>query len=280
MIFDSHCHLQFKAFNDNRAEVLKKCREKDTKMIVVGTQQDTSKNGVELAEKNQDIKATVGLHPIQSKQVKVEEEDASFVARGEDFDREFYENLITESDEVVGIGETGLDKHHIPEDQDVDKLMDEQWSAFLEHVKLAREYDLPVVMHIRKAHKEMLSRLEDIEVDFDGVVHCFTSKWEYAKQYLDYGFNIGFTGIITFPPKSSNPQAQHNLWETVEQVSLDRLLVETDAPFLAPQKYRGDTAEPWMTEEVIKKVAEIKNLDYEEVEQRTAENCQSLFNIS
>lgn len=279
MIFDSHCHLQFKAFNDNRAEVLEKCRKKDTKMIVVGTQQDTSKNGVKLAGKYEGIKTTVGLHPIQSKQVKVEEENTSFVARGEDFDREFYENLITESDEVVGVGETGLDKHHIPEDQDVGKLMDEQWAAFLEHIKLAREYDLPIVMHIRKAHEEMLNRLEDIEVDFDGVVHCFTSKWKYAKQYLDYGFNIGFTGIITFPPKSSNPQAQHDLWEAVEQVPLDKLLVETDAPFLAPQKYRGNTAEPWMTEEVIKKVADIKDLDKNKVENKTAENCKELFDI-
>ncbi|MFB6182252.1 MAG: TatD family hydrolase [Candidatus Magasanikbacteria bacterium] len=279
MIIDSHCHLQFEAYEDDREEVIENCRDKNTRMILVGTQQDTSQKAVKLAEENQDMWASVGLHPIQSKEVKVEEEDTSFVARGEDFNIDFYRNLIEDSDNVVAVGETGLDQHHIPEDQDIDKLMDEQWSAYKQHVKLAQEFNLPVIMHIRSAHDEMISRLRDINLDYDGVVHCFSSNWEHAKEYLEMGFHISFTGIITFPPKSSNPDEQHNLWEAVEKTPLEKILVETDAPFLAPQKYRGDRAEPWMTHEVIKKIAEIKDLEVQKVKEQTVSNTQKLFKI-
>ncbi|MFB6225891.1 MAG: TatD family hydrolase [Candidatus Paceibacteria bacterium] len=279
MIIDSHCHLQFQAYEEDREEVIERCRDKDTKMILVGTQQDTSKKAVEMADDNEDMWASVGLHPIQKEEVKVHEEDTSFVARGEDFDLKFYSELIESSDSVVAVGETGLDQHHIPEDRDVDKLMDEQWSAYLKHIQLAQEYNLPVIMHIRSAHEEMIRRLRQIDTDYSGVVHCFSSNWEHAKAYLDMGFHISFTGIVTFPPKSSNPQAQQNLWEAVEKTPLDKILIETDAPFLAPQKYRGDKAEPWMSIEVANKIAEIKEKNLEEVKETTVANTQDLFEL-
>jgi len=279
MIFDSHCHLQFKKFKDDREEVIERCREKNTKMILVGTQQDTSKQGVKLAEKNEDMYASVGLHPIQSKQVEVEEEDTSFVAKGEDFDKQYYQELIEDSDEVVAIGETGLDKHHIPDNLSTEKAIEAQWSAYLKQIKLAREYDLPVIMHIRNAHDEMIARLKNIDTDYKGVIHCFTSNWSHAKEYLKLGFNISFTGIITFPPKSSNPKVQHDLWEAVAKTTLEKIMVETDSPFLAPQKYRGETAEPWMVKEVVKKVADIKDITCEKVRTKTVANTKQFFKI-
>ncbi len=279
MIFDSHCHLQFEKFNDNRKEVIERCREKNTNMILVGTQKDTSRQGVRLAEENEDMYASVGLHPVQSKQVQVEEDDTSFVARGEEFDKHYYQELIEDSDQIVAVGETGLDKYHIPDNLSTEQVVEDQWSTYLEQIQLARDYDLPVIMHVRDAHDEMIRRLKDINIDFKGVVHCFTSSWSHAKKYLDLGFNISFTGIITFPPKSSNPQAQHDLWEAVTKIPLEKIMVETDSPFLAPQKYRGKTAEPWMVTEVISKVADIKDMSYEEVKTETITNTKQFFKV-
>ena len=279
MIFDSHCHIQFKAFDEDRGEVIKKCKEKETVMNLVGTQKDTSKKAVKMAENNEDMYATVGLHPIQSKKVKVEEENTSFVARGEDFDTDFYQGLIDRSDKVVAVGETGLDKFHIPKDMSVDRIVDDQWSAFVEHAKLAENNDLPLVMHIRNAHDEMIERLKNSVPKVGGVVHCFTGNWEQAREYIEMGFHIGFTGIVTFPPKSKNPKPQEELLKVVERTPLESILVETDAPFLAPQEYRGDRAEPWMTEEVIKKIAEVKNMSYEKVRKKTVNNTKNFFNI-
>jgi TatD DNase family protein len=112
-----------------------------------------------------------------------------------------------------------------------------------------------------------------------GVIHCYISNWKNAEEFLKLGLYLGFTGIITFPPKKSDPQAQLDLWEAVRNCPLDRIVLETDSPYLAPGKYRGKRAEPWMVGEVARKIAEIKGITFEEVANQTTLNAQKLFNI-
>ena len=277
MIIDSHCHLQFKAFDDNRDEVIARSIEKGVIMNTIGTQMSTSKKAVALAEQYDEVYATVGLHPIQNKKVKVEEESTMFVARGEEFDTEYYRQLIKGSEKVIAVGETGLDAFHVPKDVDLNAIFDDQWAVFLKHVALAEEFSIPVVIHVRDAHDEMIERLREMDKAPRAVVHCYTGNWEQAQAYLDLGFYLGFTGVVTFPPKKTNPAPQIALNEVVENVPLDRILVETDAPFLAPQAYRGKQSEPWMTDEVIKHIAEVRGVPYEEMRKHTVQNTTQLF---
>ncbi len=111
-------------------------------------------------------------------------------------------------------------------------------------------------------------------------VHCYTSSWTHAEEYLNLGLYLGFTGVITFPPRKADPKAQENLLEVVKKIPLDRVVVETDSPYLAPMPYRGERAEPWMVAEVIKKIAEVKGLSVPEVEKATTNNAMNLFQFS
>jgi TatD DNase family protein len=308
MFIDSHCHIQFKSFADDYKDVVARSIEKGCIMNTIGTQMATSKRAVELAEQYDEIYATVGLHPIQSKKVSVEEEQyVSFVARGEDFDTAYYRELIQSSKKVIAVGETGLDAYHVPKDELLADVFEHQWALFLKHYELAEEFDLPLVLHVRDAHEEMIRRLEQIPPlvgearwglqqesadsikerppltpptrgrTFRGVVHCFTGNWQQAQAYLDLGFYLGFTGVITFPPKKTDPAPQEALLEVVDTIPIDRILVETDAPFLAPQAYRGQRCEPWMTEEVIKFIAERRGIDVGVFREQTVENTKNLF---
>lgn len=277
MFIDSHCHLQFKSYDDDRDAVIARCREKGMLMNTIGTQIDTSKAAIALAENYTEIYATIGLHPIQSKKVGVTEEYTSFVARGEDFDTEKYQSLIDSSEKVIAVGETGLDAYHVPKDQSLEQVMQDQWDLFLKHHELAKKNNLPLVLHIRDAHPEMIARMKQMQFDHPAVVHCFTGNWEEAQEYLNLGCYLGFTGVITFPPKKNTPEVQERLLEVVDNIPLDRVLVETDAPFLAPQAYRGGRSEPWMTEEVITCIAKRRDMTYEDVRDITVENTKRLF---
>ena len=280
MFIDSHCHLQFKSFESIQKDMINRCIEAGCIMNTVGTHLDTSKAAVALAEAYPEIYASVGLHPIQSKKVGVTEEYTSFVARGEDFETEAYRTLIQSSSKVIGIGETGLDAYHIPKDMPLTQVMDDQWNLFMRHVELSEEFNLPLVIHIRNAHAEMIKRLKEYYSSgkqIRGVVHCYTGNWENAQQYLDMGLYLGFTGIVTFPPKKNNPKEQLDLLAVVDNIPLDKMLVETDAPFLAPQAHRGKQCEPWMTREVIQFIAERRGLNYDDLEKITVENTKRLF---
>lgn len=302
-MFDTHCHLQFKAFRNDLTQVISRCAEKNMIMNVVGTQKDTSQKAVELAEEHENIYATIGLHPIQEYKTKVKEEETEFISRGEEFDGEFYEELV-KSEKVIAIGETGLDKFHVPKDKSLADVMQTQKNFFVQHYNFAKKHDLPLVIHVREAHDEMIDLLQSViarsdegatsqslrQRDFDvafqaprndskinGVMHCFGSNWDNAQKYLDMGLYLGFTGVITFPPKKTDPKLQEDLLEVIKKMPLDKILVETDAPFLAPQKYRGKRCEPWMVEEVVKKIAQVRNLSVEEVKEITMENSLHLF---
>jgi TatD DNase family protein len=181
---------------------------------------------------------------------------------------------------VIAVGETGLDLFHVPSDKSVEDVLEKQKQVFLEHARFAHEHDLPLAIHCRDAHDQMIELLKAKQFEgwnLRGVIHCFTSGWEHAKQYIDLGFYLGFTGVVTYPPKKTNPAPQLALTEVMKQIPLDRIVVETDAPYLAPQKFRGERSEPWMVEEVVKAFADIRGLTVEAMERQVEENTRRLF---
>ncbi len=280
MMIDTHCHIHFKSFNDNRDEVVARSKEKGMILNLVGTQQSTSKRGVEMAEKYDWMYATIGLHPIHEHEVDVEEEDTNFTSRGEVFDPEFYSELAKHP-KVIAIGETGLDRWHIPKTESEEKILEVQRAVFRQHYEVALENNLPLVMHVRDAHDQMLELLEQIKKEkgslISGVVHCYTGNLMQAERYLELGFYLGFTGVVTFPPKKTDPAPQIELEKVIENIPFDRILVETDAPFLAPQAYRGKQSEPWMVEEVIKKFASVRGLNFDDMSSQIYRNTLDLF---
>ncbi len=275
MLIDTHCHIQFKAFYDDVDEVISRCKEKGMLLNLVGTQADTSKKAVEWADKYDWMYASVGLHPIQEYKTHVKEEADEFIARGEQFDYEYYKSLAVHP-KVIAIGETGLDRFHVPKNIDEEVVMNKQKETFLQHAKLAREVEKPLVIHVREAHDDMMELLPKLK-DNTGVIHCYTGNWEYAQKYLEAGFYLGFTGVVTYPPKKTDPAPQAWLNEVVENAPIDRIVIETDSPYLAPHIIRGQRNEPWRVEEVVKRIAEVRNMTYEEVEKRVEENTRRLF---
>ncbi len=281
MLVDTHCHVHFNAFKADADEVIQRTLGKDVLMNLVGTQASTSAGALALAEKYPGVFASVGLHPVHLFSQHLDEEESSFQTREENFDYEQYKKLAAHP-KTIGIGECGLDLYRLPDGISREIVLAKQQAVFLQHVKLAREMDLPLVIHVRDAYGEMLELLRTElnvrgESQVRGVVHCFISNWENAVQFLDLGLYLGFTGIITFPPKKSDPGAQQALLEVVKKCPLDRMLLETDAPYLAPGSYRGKRAEPWMVEEVAKKIAEIKGCEPSEVQEATTANARALF---
>ncbi len=274
-MIDTHCHIQFNAYKDDYEAVIKRCQEKNIILNVVGSQRDTSRRAVEYAEKYPNMYATVGLHPIHLFKSHVDEQEIKFEARGEEFDYEYYKNLA-QNKKVIAVGECGLDLFHLPEGHDKEEVLKKQQEVFVAQYKLAQELNLPMVIHVREAHEEMIELLNGLADKIRGVVHCYTGNWHYAQKYLVLGLNLGFTGVITFPPKK-DPQPQLDLLEVVRKIPPEKMLIETDSPYLAPQAYRGQRCEPWMVEEVAKKIAEIKGLSLAEVAAITTKNAKKLF---
>ena len=277
MLIDTHCHLQFTAYKDDADVVVKRCADKGMLLNVVGSQFETSERAIEYAEKYSFCYATVGLHPIHLISAEVDEQEVKFKSREEKFDYDKYEKLA-DHQKTIAIGECGLELYHLPKGISAEEAIKIQTEAFIGQYKLAQEMNLPMVIHVRDAHRQMIDLLKNLNPLPRGVVHCFTADWDIAQEYLDMGLCLGFTGVITFPPKKTDPNIQADLLEVVRNCPIDRILIETDAPYLAPQAYRGERCEPWMVEEVAKKVAEIKGYSVDEVTEMTTMNALKLFN--
>lgn len=276
MLFDTHCHIQFEAYKGDREEVLKRSLEKGIIMNMVGTQKDTSLMAVELAKKYDNIYASIGTHPIHLHSTHVDEEESSFLSREEHFDWNYYSELV-KSEKVIAIGECGLDLYHIPKDVAVEEVLKKQKEVFMDHIQFALVHDLPMVIHCREAHDQLIELLEGLEKIPRGTIHCYTSNMTHAQKYIDMGFYLGFTGVITFPPRKTDPEVQLSLLEVVQNIPADRILLETDSPYLTPQINRGKRNEPWLVEEVAKKIGEIRGMSYEEVAELTTHNAKRLF---
>lgn len=279
MLIDTHAHLNFSGFKKDVDEAIKQSIQAGVEKIInVGSQYSTSQRAVALAKKYPgQLYAVVGLHPIHLFEVEVDEVEVPFKSRPEEFDADKYEALAKEKG-VVGIGETGLDYFHQPQSVDSHIFKDKQKKIFLEHLSLAKKLDWPVVLHCRGvqdnpagAYQEMLDILQDFGYQ-KGVIHCFGAPWEIAKQFLDLGYMISFTGIITFPNAKI-------LMPVVKNTPLDRMMVETDAPYLAPQAKRGQRNLPQYVKYIAEKIAEIKGISYDEVAEKTTENAIEFFNL-
>ena len=275
-LFDVHAHVQFAVFQDDADLVIQRALDAGVWMINVGTQKDTSTSAVELARKySEGVYASVGLHPIHTEksyhdaqELGDSKETRGFTSRGEDFNVDYYKKLAEDS-KVVAIGECGLDYYRIKNQESKIK----QEKVFVAQIELASEVKKPLMIHCRSAFSDLIGMLDSrfqILNSRPGVVHFFSGTKDDAKKLIDLGFSFSFGGVITFT-------SDYN--EVVKYIPLERILLETDAPYVAPALHRGKRNEPAHVVEVAKKLAELKAMDEEVVAQQITTNAKMLFGI-
>ena len=256
-MIDSHCHLD--RLKIPQGETLDDSLDRAAEEGVDGflnvcIDLENFDEVLRIANSDNRIYASVGVHPNEMEMAEPTLEDLLQRA----------ENL-----KVVAIGETGLDYHYVT---DAEKL-EQQRNRFRTHISAAKECNKPLIIHTREAREDTIRIMREEGVEqCGGVMHCFTENWEMASQALDLGFYVSFSGIITF-----NSAAK--LREVVKQVPQDRLLIETDSPYLAPVPYRGKPNQPAYVRQVAEKVAELRGWSIEEVDRITTENFQRLFRL-
>lgn len=283
-LIDAHCHLNFNAYRNDLDAVAARSLEQGIGFVVVGSQSTTSRRAVDLAEKYDGAWAIIGLHPIHLFAQEIDEEEDEFISRSESFDPEFYRRLARSSRKVVAIGECGLDYFHLPKDVPAETVKAEQARVFRAQLDLALELDLAVMIHSRDSADDIIKILEEYRVagkSLRGDVHCFSGGWSEAERYLNLGLHISFTGIVSFPPRAADKKAgKETLADVAKKVPLERLLVETDAPYLAPVPFRGKRNEPAYVQYVAAEIAKIKGLSVSEVESQTLHNTRELFRLA
>jgi len=263
MFIDSHCHLDGPRFDSDRAEVIARAHEAGVvNMLAVGTGDGpgTLDCAAKIAVQHDFIYATTGIHPHEA-------------AKATDADFAQLEQLA-HAPKVIAWGEIGLDYYYDHSPRDI------QQNVFIRQMELARTAKLPIVIHCRpsdnseNAWEDCLALIEQHwkSSGRGGVLHCFTGAWAHAQRALDLGFMISFAGNVTFP------KAQQ-IRDSALQVPLDRMLIETDSPFLAPVPYRGKRNEPAYVKEVARQVGELRGLSTEEIGARTSENFRRFFSL-
>lgn len=276
-MIDTHCHLNFSTYKEDKEAVIKRAIEAGlSSMFNVGSQWDTSVKAVELAEQYPNLYAAIGLHPIHLFEQEVDEEESHFITRAEVFDYKKYFDLARSSSKVVAIGECGLDYYWWPQDKTKEEVKSMQAELFSQQLNLATDLNLPVISHCREAYTDLINIIKkhlQKGQKIKGVSHCFLGNKQEAKEFLDLGFMLSFTGIITF--KNVNPE----LLEVIKETPIERIMVETDSPYLAPHPYRGKRNEPAMVVEVARKIAEVKGLTIKEVDEITTQNAGNFFKI-
>ena len=266
--FDAHTHVNFAAYDADREETIQRAKEAGVAMNVVGTQLDTSASAVALADKYEHVYATIGLHPIHTSKSYHDEKELGeggkeFTSRGEVFDMAAYEEL-GKSPRVIAVGECGLDYYRCDEST---KAL--QSKVFIEQIELANTLGKPLMLHIRNAYDDALEILKT-HAKVKGDTHFFAGDWATAKKYLDFGFTLSFTGVVTFT---------HDYDEVVKNAPLDMLLSETDAPYVTPAPHRGKRNEPAYVELVVRQIAAIRGEDFEKVAAQLLSNAQRVFEI-
>lgn len=253
---DTHAHITFSAFNDDLREVCDRAWDAGLEYIITigsGEGIDGNRNAVELADRDQHIFATVGVHPHDAK----------------DFDEQWLTKLIAlmKHERVVAVGETGLDYHYDNSPREA------QQECFRAQLKLAHQYDKPIIIHAREADDDIWRVIEETGVPpHGGVFHCFSGDLAFAQRAIEAGFYISFSGIVTFPKA-------HDLQGVVSRIPLDRVLIETDCPYLAPQPVRGKRNEPAYVRYVAQTIAEIKELSLDDVARITTRNAKKIFGL-
>lgn len=254
MLVDSHCHLDFPELADNLPAILETMRENDVgAALCVSVTLDDFPKVLALAEQHENLYASVGVHPDYP---DLREPTVAELVK------------LARHPKVVAIGETGLDYYRLTGD------LEWQRERFRVHIRAARQAGKPLIIHTRSASPDTLRLMrEEGAKEAGGVMHCFTESWEVAQGALEMGFHISFSGILTF-------KNAKDLKEVARQVPLDRLLVETDSPYLAPVPYRGKTNQPGWVKHVAEEVARLQNRSFAEVAAATTSNFFKLFNIN
>ncbi len=259
MIIDSHAHIDLPVFSEDRDQVLARAREQGVSGIInVGLNVESSQASLKLARDHSDIFAAVGFHPNEA--FRMTNGALSSLAE------------LAEDSRVVAIGEIGLDFYRKSSPRQ------HQLKAFREQLDLAAELGLPVIIHCRQAHKEVLNILANWVKSFStsgsgrGVIHCFSGDIKLAQRYIELGFLVSLTGAVTYP-------SALDLVKVARELPLDRVLVETDSPFLAPQLYRGRRNEPSYIPLVVNEIAQIRGIPAELVARDTAKNTIHLFRL-
>jgi len=278
MLIDSHAHLNFNAFNKDRASVIEKCLKNDVWMINIGTNFVSSQKAVEIAKDYPEgIFATVGLHPINldTGLVKIKIDTLEPKSFEKEFDYKKYRKLA-KSEKVVAIGEIGLDYYWKPKTTKKKELFKQKQKELLvEELKLAKELTLPVIFHCRMAHQDLVEFLKDNPTmkPERAVAHGFVGNTDELQGYLDFGFYIGFNGIIFKQIEGIDFEAN------IKKTPLDRMLVETDCPYLTPPQKENQRNIPLFVKYVVERIAKIKETSVDEVERVTTDNAKKLFKL-
>jgi len=282
MLIDTHAHLNFPVFDKDREEAIKRCLDNNVHLINIGTNFETSKKAVEIAQKyEKGVYASIGLHPINLDtglvKIRVDESEGSHFEK--EFDYEKYKELArsASSGRVVAIGEIGLDYYWKPKTKRKLELFKEKQRAGLcQQLDLAKELNLPVIFHCRMAHQDLIevlkSKFQNPNFKIRGVTHGFVGTIEQLKEYLKMGFYIGFNGIIFKKIEGINFE------ENIKNTPLERILIETDCPYLAPPNFE-ERNNPLGVKFVVQRIAEIKNINFEKVAEITTKNAKELFKL-
>ena len=253
MIFESHAHYDSRKFDEDREELLNSMQENGVGTIInAGATWKSVTTGLELANQYPFVYAALGLHPDEVGELNEER----------------FEILEAEcqKEKVVAVGEIGLDYYWDNESHDIQK----KW--FIRQLELARELDLPVIIHSRDAAEDTLKIMKEHAKGMRGVIHCFSYSKEMAEEYVKLGFYIGVGGVVTF-------KNGKKLKEVVEAIPIERILLETDSPYLAPEPHRGKRNSSLYLPHIAQMIADLKGLTYDEVVAQTEKNGKELFNI-
>ncbi len=255
MIFDSHTHLNAEQFNDDIPETIERANELGvTKMAVVGFDMPTIEKSLQLSQDYPNIYSIIGWHPTEA---------GSYT---KEIEAKLQEQLT--QPKVVALGEIGLDYHWMEDPKEV------QAKIFRRQIAIAKEMKLPISIHTREALEDTYAILKEEDVrDIGGIMHSFSGDFEWAKRFLDLGMHLSFSGVVTFKKATDVQEAAMN-------APLDRMLVETDAPYLAPVPYRGKRNEPGYTRYTVEKIAELRKQTMEEVAGQTWKNAHRLFRLN
>ncbi len=253
MLFDTHAHMDDRAFDSDREEVLASLHSRGTGLVMnPGCSLASSKNAVALANSYDWIYAAVGSHPDAADEVNADVLDE-------------YRRLVRENPKVKAIGEIGIDYHY----EDIPREL--QLKAFRAQMALARELSLPVIVHEREAHEDGMAVVREFP-DVTGVFHCYSGSAEMARQLVNLGWYIGFTGVLTF-------KNARKAIETAGSIPLERIVLETDCPYMAPVPHRGKRNDPGYLVFMAEKLADIRGLPLEEIHRATTENGKRLYRI-
>lgn len=254
MLFDTHAHLDDEKFDNDRDEIIQKCQDENVGLILnAGTNVKTSLKSISLANKYDFIYASVGIHPHDAKDM---DEDTIEVLRE-----------LAKNKKVVAIGEIGLDYYYDFSPREIQKR------RFIEQIELARELDLPIIVHDRDSHEDTMDILKKSGIkSVGGVLHSFSGSSKMARKCIDLGMYISISGPVTFKNNKKTI-------EVVREIPLDKLLIETDSPYLTPEPYRGKRNYSGLVRYVAEKIADIKGITFEEVKEATFENGKRLFRI-